>query len=85
LAVTGIVAGTIHWYLLHKATRSRIGGTLAGRPFSHGFGLWHIGMLRRAWLPEDGRYLHPWILRTYFIGLACGVTVFLLLVKWLIF
>lgn len=88
LAVLWFIAigsGAIHWLLLHKATRSRAGGVTASRPFRWGFGIWHIGMLRRSWYPDDGRIYYGRIMASYLIGLSAMVVAFGLLVRWLVF
>lgn len=80
-----IVSATIHWSLLHKATRSRAGGLTSARPFRWGFGIWHIGMLRRSWYPDDGRIYYARILASYLVGLSATLAAFGLLVRWLVF
>jgi hypothetical protein len=84
LFLVALLAAQIHWVLLHRATRSRLPATGWNRPFRWGFGLWHVGMLRRDWLPEDGQHFHTWIVRSWLIGVLAMVACFGLLVRWII-
>lgn len=71
-------ATTVHWILIHRATRG-----MPHRPLRWGFGFWYPAMLRRSWYPLDGQHFYPWILGTYFIELAAVLIGLALVVRWL--
>jgi hypothetical protein len=79
LFATSLVAGIAQGVFIRRALR----GAQGLRRFA-GWG-WDIRMLRRSYYPTSGQHLHPTIVRLYAASMIAMLTVFLLLVRWLVF
>jgi hypothetical protein len=85
LLATAIIVGFIHWAIVARISRSRQGSSFPDRLLPFGFGLWHLGVLRRSWYPASALPQRRWVVLTYAVSLGCVIAAFGLLMSWAVF
>ena len=83
LLALGLISGAVHWAVVARVSRLR-SRSMNERLLPYGFGVWHLGVLRRSWYPSEAKHLYLWGLASYVTAIVALLGTGALLVAWFV-